>query len=110
MVASVIEEHIDRKILEEISRGNNLDEIISFLKSNCDKFMRRDSFIAISKSYIIKNWNLIEVKKKYTTYYVIHSTKRKNDIEWVLKNKEKFNKNLTDEKLFKLILLKEKLK
>jgi hypothetical protein len=72
--------------------------------------MNRDSFIRVSKRYLVKNWNLIEVKKKYTTYYVIHSSKRKNDIEWVLKNKEKFNKNLTDEKLFKLILLKEKLR
>jgi hypothetical protein len=110
MVTSRIEEHIDKRILEEISKGNNLNEVISFLKSNCDKFMNRDSFIRVSKRYLVKNWNLIEVKKKYTTYYVIHSSKRKNDIEWVLKNKEKFNKNLTDEKLFKLILLKEKLR
>jgi hypothetical protein len=105
-----IENHIDMKILDCITRGNNLSEVVLYLKSNCDKFMKRDMFVNISKKYILTNWDLIEIRKRYTTYYVIHSTKRKNDIEWVLKNKENFEKNITDTKLFKLILLKDKLK
>jgi hypothetical protein len=110
MLATRIEEHIDRKILEEISNGNDLHDIMYLLKSNCDKFMKRDSFISVSRRYIINNWNSIQIKKRYTTYYVIHSKKRKDDIEWIIKNRERFNKNLTNDRLFKLILLKESLK
>lgn len=103
-----IEDHIDKKIHQALSDGESFQFVIDDLKDGISRFSSRSGFIKVSKRYIINNWKLIEVKKRYTTYYVIHSTRRLNDIEWIVKNKDKFN--LDNAKLFNLIKLKDKLK
>ena len=105
-----IENHIDSKILEKLSSGGlKLDTVMSDLLDTVTRFSGRDSFINVSKFYLLRNWELINVKKKYTTYYVIHGLKRLKDINWLLENKDRFP-NLSDPKLFKLIQFKEKIK
>lgn len=105
-----IEEHIDAKILEKLSsKGLTLDAVKSDLLDSITRFSIRDSFINVSKFYLLRNWELINVKKKYTTYYVIHSMKRLKDVNWLIENKDRFP-NLSEPKMFKLIQFKEKIK
>jgi hypothetical protein len=104
-----IEAQIDDKILSRLILGDSLDNILKNLKRDINKFSSRKSFVFLSKKYLIKNWNLIPIRKKYTVYYVIHSSKRLDDIEWLIKNREKLPK-LDNSKLFKLIQLKDRLR
>jgi hypothetical protein len=108
MTPDRIEQHIDTRISSYLGEGLRLDEIILNLNGNIESFSKRDSFIRVKKRYLLRNWDLIKAKKKYTTYCVIHYTRRVKDLEWAIKNKEKFP-NLNDTKLFGLVLLRDKL-
>lgn len=105
-----IEEHIDAKIFEKLSsKGLTLDAVKSDILDTITRFSARDSFINVSKFYLLRNWELINIREKYNTYYVIHSLKRLNDVNWLIENKSRFP-NLSEPKLFKLIQFKEKIK
>lgn len=105
-----IESHIDNKIISKISNDNlSLDSVKSDLIDSITKFSGKESFMKVTKFYLLRNWKVMPVKKKYTTYYVIHSIKRLEDIDWLIERKDRFP-NLSDLKLFKLIQFKEKIK
>lgn len=105
-----IESHIDNKIFEKLSsNGLNLEYVKSDLIDSITKFSQRDAFINVSKFYLLRNWNLIAVKKKYTTYYVMYSIKRLKDVDWLIENRKRFP-NLSEPKLFKLVQFKDKIK
>lgn len=109
MTPERINDHIDNRIIDQLSEGIKLNEIIYYLDGKINRFAKKESFINVSKRYMMNNWKLINIRSRYTTYVVIQSYKRKKDIEWILSKKESF-KNLNDISLFKLIKLKEKLK
>lgn len=104
-----INDHIDTSILSQLSEGIKLEEVILYLDSKIERFKNKDNFINVSKKYMINNWSSIDIKKRYITYLVMQSFKRKKEIEWVISKKDNF-KNLNDKSLFNLIKLKEKLK
>ena len=108
-----IETAIDNKIIVELNSGKYLIDVYSILEEKIEKFSNREDFIDVSEEYLKLNWDSIYFKKRYTTYYVIYSKKRKSDIMWLIMNGEsKFSKfgNFDDYKLFKLLKLKDKLK
>lgn len=109
MTTNRIEEHIDKKIYQSLSDGESFQFIIDDLKDSIERFSKRDGFINVSRRYLINNWKIINVKKRYTTYYVIHSTKRLHDIEWMIKNEKRFE-SLNNQKKFNLLKLKDKLR
>lgn len=109
MTTNRIEEHIDKKIYQALNDGESFQFVIDDLKDSIDRFSKRPGFINVSRRYLINNWGLIGVKKRYTTYYVIHSTKRLHDMEWMIKNQKRFL-SLNDQKKFNLIKLKDKLR
>lgn len=108
MIPEKVENHIDNKILTMISDGHDFAHITKELKANIKKFSERTSFIKVSRRYLINNWSQIHFKKRYTTYYVMHSHKRVNDIKWVLDKQDTFD-GYNNKKLFNLLLLKDKL-
>lgn len=108
MTTNRIEEHIDKKIYQALCDGESFQFVIDDLKDSIERFSKRSGFINVSRRYLINNWKLIAVKKRYTTYYVIHSSKRLKDIEWIIENKSKFL-NLDKGNMFNLIKLKDKL-
>jgi hypothetical protein len=108
MAPEKIESFIDKKILEKFSdSSNSIESTINYLYENINKFSARDSYINVSLSYLIKNWDVINFKKKYTTYYVIYAKKRVKDLEWC---KERTSDLIKENKIFSLLLFKEKLK
>lgn len=104
-----INDHIDSKILSQLSEGIKLDELILYLNDKIDRFSKKPAFIGVSRRYMMNNWTSIDIKKRYTTYLVMQSYKRRKDIEWIISKKDNF-KNLNDKSLFNLIKLKEKLR
>lgn len=108
-----IETAIDNKIIVELNSGKCLIDVYYILEDKIEKFSNREDFLDITEVYLMENWNSIYFKKRYTTYYVIHTKKRKADIMWLIMNGEsKFSKfgEFNDYKLFKLLKLKDKLK
>lgn len=108
-----IESVIDNSILRELSGGKFLIDVYSLLGDKIERFSNREDFIDVSEKYLKLNWDSINFKKRYTTYYVIHTKKRKADIMWLIMNGEsKFSKfgEFNDYKLFKILKLKDKLK
>jgi hypothetical protein len=108
MTPDRIEEHIDKKIQTFLCEGESYSFVIDNLKDSIDRFQKRDGFIRVSKKYLLRNWSLINFKKRYTTYYVMYSVKRLHDIEWIVKNKENFP-TYQRTKMFGLVRLKDKL-
>jgi hypothetical protein len=107
MNPSKIESFIDNKIEELLHRGESIEFVIEFLSEKIKSYSSRDTFIRVSPNYLIRNWELINYKKKYNTYYVIYSIKRYKDLKWL------FNSKVTDQfderKCFKLMIFKEKM-
>lgn len=109
MTPERINEHIDSRILTQLSEGIKLDEVILYLDDKIKRFCKKKDFIRVTKRYMINNWSSIDIRKRYTTYLTMQSYKRKKQIEWVLSKKSEL-KGLNDKALFNLIKLKEKLK
>lgn len=103
-----IENHIDKKIQTLLVEGESYSVVIENLKDSIERFQKRPAFIRVSKRYLLKNWDLVNFKKKYTTYYVMYSTKRLHDMEWIVKNTSKFP-TYQRTKMFGLVQLKDKL-
>jgi hypothetical protein len=105
-----IENAIDNRITEHLSSGKKLIDVYYILQDNIDRFIVREDFIDVDENFLKSNWNSINFKKRYTTYYVIYSKKRKADIMWMIMNRETRFSKLGDFRLFKLLKLKDKLK
>ena len=103
-----IEDHIDKKIFNHLSNGESYSFVIKELQESIEKFKNRNGFIGVSKKYLLLNWDVIIFKKRYTTYYVMYSTKRLHDLEWIIKKQEKFP-TLQRTKMFGLVQLRDKL-
>ena len=108
MNPSRIEKFIDQKIKKLLVEGESYSVVINNLKDSIDRFQKRPDFIRVSKKYLLKNWIQINFKKRYTTYYVIYSTKRLHDMEWIIKNTSKFP-TYQRSKMFGLVNLKDML-
>jgi hypothetical protein len=100
-----IEAFIDNKIKTMFSDSNSLDFIIDDLNTKIEKFSNRDTFIDVSKRYLLNNWERINIRKRYNAYYVIYSKKRIRDLK--LLKESKLNSKFNQKKIFDLLLFKE---
>ena len=100
--------HIDDKILENLSTGVPFDKVISEIEARCETFKARDSYLPIPIGELLHNWKYIESRSRYISFYVAHSAKRIEDLNWLVANKERFP-DLNNSKLFRLIKFKEEL-
>lgn len=103
-----IREYIDSNFLIRINNCDSLVDVILHFNLVLNRFRIRDNYIDITEDELIKEWNNYNIKVRYTTMYVLHSEKRMKDIGWIIKNKENLPQ-LSNEKLFKLVVLKDKL-
>jgi hypothetical protein len=101
--------HIDNQIVDQINLGQRWDDIISYLSGNVKRYKKRDGYIQVSETYLVNNWERIEWKKRLTTMLVIQSMRRIDDIKWIKKNHQNFQR-YGSLKMYKLISLKDKLK
>lgn len=100
---------IDNLIIKSIKNDYTLSEISNELKNRCNNIFKiiindykcMDGFL---KSDVSNK----ESKYKYIQEYIRCCDKRSNDLDWLIKNKDKF-KGLKNENLFGLIKLKDKL-
>ncbi len=108
MAPDRIELFIDKKIQGFLFDGESYDFVIDNLKECIERFKNKDTFINVSKRYLLNNWSQIAFKKRYTAYYVMYSTKRLHDMEWIVKSTSKFP-TYQRSKMFSLVQLKDKL-
>ena len=113
-------EMIDKRIIENFVNGYSPEFITSDLKSKTEKMsdfitnqgIDIEKFIDLDFEVLTDDdftkEKLPMTRTKYTVYYVKHSRKRINDINWVVENSKKFP-HLSKSQVFKLIKLKEKL-
>ena len=94
-----IKENVDRKIERQMRKNLTLDEIIISVKSTVKSFERLLSSDVNSQT-----------KKHLVSMFNTFSIKRISDIEWINNTiiGNKFFAGITDEKLFKLIKLRDK--
>lgn len=100
---------IDDLIFKLIDENTSLIDISNNLKKRADNI-----FNIVKKDYntideFLNTKNKIEGNIKYTYSYIYNFTKRQNDLLWMVKNRQKFNK-LKDKEFFKLIIFRDKLK
>jgi hypothetical protein len=98
-----IKDFIDKRILNFIDTGRSFTEILKFLNDKIIKYCNDDQYIR--HSVLILNFKVVSKKSKFMHFYVIHCRKRIADINWA--NSKGFN--IDDAKLFRLILLRDKL-
>lgn len=96
---SYVDGHASHVIIENINRK----------MENIKKSINRDSPDINISDYMNVNWDKIEsARLRYVTFYIKHSTKRIETINWIDKEKMRFRK-YSNSQLFNLIKLKEKL-
>lgn len=103
---------IDKKIIQSFTEGLVVSVIQSDLK------LKKESFTKVVQNHsaeftldkiLSTDWETVSpVRAKYSVFYVQHTTKRIEDLEWILLNKSKFRK-YSNSQIFNLIKLKEKL-
>jgi hypothetical protein len=103
-----IENAIDNKIISNLNSGKELIDIYNMLEQTINNFIIRDDFMDVDEIFLKSNWDNIHFKKRYTSYYVVYTKKRKSDIMWLIVNRQEFKK-LSNVKLFMLIRLRDKL-
>lgn len=108
MEPSRVIKHIDNSIIERLESGSCLEDVFDYLSQNLIRYKNRDAYIRVSEKYLINNWNRIDWKKRMTTMLVIQTSRRKQDIKWIIQNRSKFEK-YDDVMVYKLVFLKEKL-
>ena len=99
---------IDDRILYKVTDGLSLEEVIVYFKETADSCQSKETFMQVGLKYLITNWKLIDLNKRMNTLYVIFINKRLKDLKWLVENKHKFP-NVEDEKLYKLLRLKDML-
>lgn len=104
---------IDGLILKHLYQNKSKDDDLESLTKDLD-YRYKTIFKAAEKDYktidnlLSTNIDDIKFNLKYVFYYVYHCKQRIEDLNWMIRNKEKFN--YTYIKMFKLIKLKDKLK
>jgi len=118
MKSESVKSFIDRKIHQSMVDGSVIPVIQGELAIKC-KNMTNTLLLSKDKSkYTIEeilNMSMSDLdaiigdtRLRYTAYYITHSKKRINDLEWIVANKSKFKK-FSNSQIFNLIKLKEKL-
>lgn len=107
MTIKSIEEYIDDRIILLIEEKKSFDYIIKYFKSKKEKYEIDEDYMSLSEIILKLNWNVLNSRSRFLRVYVLHSTKRISDIDWIIKNREKFN--ISDYKIFKLSQLRNKL-
>ena len=101
---------IDKSIINSINNKKSLiiisDDLDNRINSIFNIIKKDYNTINIFLSSDLSN---ISPRDKYLYNYITYCSKRKIDIDWLSKNRNKFNKKLSDIELFKLIKLKDKL-
>jgi hypothetical protein len=107
-----IQDHIDIRIADKLASGDSLFEIRQDMASRLKRCKERDVYHPeLTKFELLSNWENIDLRVRYTTYYVMYTEKRIKDIEWMITNQYKFDMHkISDCKLFKLIRFKEKVR
>lgn len=102
---------IDKSILDKIVEAS-LMEVIGALQERIDKFsiiVCRDNPNITLSDYDYVDIDLIDGSRlRYNICQLRHCNKRIDDIKWIIKIRDKFEK-LDNRQMFNLILLKEKL-
>jgi hypothetical protein len=101
-------ETYDDIVYNYVKNGHTIEETIDNFQKIRIKSMNSHLFAKVSFRYLKNNWNLIDFSKRSNILYVMFLTKRIKDMEWVLKNKHKFN--LTEDKLYSILIFRDKLK
>ena len=107
-VSDFIDRRIEKCMVDGISIPSIKDEIATRGR-NMNKGIA--NVINIDDFETLLKFNLEDIKNsriKYTAFYVSHSRKRINDLDWIVTNKKKFPK-LSNSQIFNLVKLKEKL-
>lgn len=102
---------IDGKIIQSFSEGKDISVIQKELQSKTERFTEILMTNAPGADFdeLSKNWESIDnVKVRYCVFYIIHCRQRSKDLDWMIKNRNKFIR-YPDNKLFKIIKFKEKL-
>ena len=101
---------VDRCILQSFEKGNNITDIQSELENKKVKFksiLIRD--MDNVEKILVSDWDDIESSKaRYGSFYIRSCSKRIEDLDWIIKNKNKFNKYSYSE-VFQLSKFKETL-
>lgn len=97
---------IDDKILYKISEGSSLEEVVYFFKDVSNRSKKKDSFIDVNLSYLIKNWDNLDNSTRMNTLYVVFLDKRISDLRWLIHNRDRFP-NFQGEKLYNILRLKD---
>lgn len=103
-----INEMVDKKIIEFFSQDKSIREIESDLVLRMNNFKK-----TIAKKHDFQQLynmdfsQIPEIRFRYGITYIKQCEKRLTDLDWILKNRSLF-KTFTDLKLFKLLLLRDK--
>lgn len=108
-------EMIDKRIIESFVNGYSEDWIVEDINSRINKM---SDFVKLQKIDVNTDWNnltkvdfssknLSNTRIKYTIFYINHSKKRIDDINWIMSKRNIFN-GLSKSELFKLVKFKEK--
>jgi hypothetical protein len=107
---------ITNNILENLKKETPFNLIIEELNKRCDNMLKsicknKDDLDIFSNLFLgLENPNneSINNRIKYMFFYITNVKKQIENIEWLIKNQEKFNIYKND-KLYKLCLFKEKI-
>ena len=109
MDANRINEMVDKKIVEFLSKGSSITDIESDLVLRMNNFKKSISTQEDFLSLYDREFSQIpEIRFRYGITYIKQCEKRLGDLDWILKNRSIF-KTFTDLKLFKLLLFMDKI-
>lgn len=111
MDANKILKMVDTTIIQAFKSGHDVNQIKDSLKTRCVNFKKvllKDEKINI-EAVLSANWDEItSSRERYGSFYIRSCKRRIEDLDWVLRSKMKFY-NKTEEQIFNLIKLKDKL-
>lgn len=101
---------VDRCISQSFEKGNNITDIQIELETKKVKFKSiLDRDMCNVEEILSADWDDIKSSKaRYGSFYIRNCSKRIEDLDWIIKNKNKFNRYSYSE-IFQLIKFKEKL-
>lgn len=111
MKKETIRNHIVNNVLRHLDEGQDIDDVKRELFAKIHKFVRMISSDPEINVYELLTYDPDTISPERTRCQVIYINECNrfiNELSWIDKNKDKFPK-LSSYKLFKLILLKEKL-
>lgn len=107
-----IAEMIDKNILISLTDGHAIQYIREELGQKMNKFVNSikdaDKKADILELLMMDPENITPTRTRYQVLYIKHCGQRIKDLDWLLKNRDKFPR-LSRSQVFKLVKLKEKL-